>query len=445
MEKKTIGAFISALRRAHGMTQRELGDRLFVSDKTVSRWERDECTPDLSLIPEIADIFGVTADELLRGERKAPARSMQENDAMPEADAPKKDPRSERQFKHLLDLRLTRYQNLSLISAGIGLLGVIIAAIINLGALRAYIAFGLSLIFLLAAVICQVCFLMTFRMREDQEEDSPERTALISAFNERTLIKAKNVLWLLFELLAFCLPLTITGNAYYGLNFGPWLLYGLAFASVGMIVWHSIYELLVRRLLIRRGLLSDIDAYPAQRRLLGRSLCLLIVGGIVTLLAAGIVQSLEPTAFVKPYTFDTKEEFIDFMAIRDSRDEYYTWDEDGNIFVNVDSIPVAPGDTVLDDENIDEDFTYDESLRDYVYDADGNVLFSYINRRVSARIEPSDTPDRFPIKVYTQALVRRGNAIIESVTTAIALAYGIFGAVLVAVYVKKRMELAANK
>ena len=36
MEKKTIGAFISALRRANGMTQRELGERLFVSDKTVS-------------------------------------------------------------------------------------------------------------------------------------------------------------------------------------------------------------------------------------------------------------------------------------------------------------------------------------------------------------------------------------------------------------------------
>lgn len=444
MEKKTIGAFISALRRAHGMTQRELGDRLFVSDKTVSRWERDECTPDLSLIPEIADIFGVTADELLRGERKAPVPA-EESGAAHDTDTPKKDTRSERQFKALLDRRLTKYNNLSLISAGIGLLGLIVAAIINLGALRAYIAFGTSLVFLLGAAICQVCFYMTFRMREDQEEDSPERTALISAFNERTLIKAKNVLWLLFELLAFCLPLTITGSAYYGLNFGPWLLYGLAFASVGMIVWHSIYELLVRRLLIRRGLLSDIDAYPAQRRLLGRSLCLLIVGGIVTLLAAGIVQSLEPTAFVKPYTFDTKEEFIDFMAIRDSRDEYYTWDEDGNIFVNVDSIPVAPGDTVLDDGNIDEDFTYDESLRDYVYDADGNVLFSYINRRVSARIELSDTPDRFPIKVYTQALVRRGNAIIESVTTAIALAYGIFGAVLVAVYVKKRMELAANK
>ena len=72
MEKKTIGGFIAALRKANGMTQKDLADRLNVSDKTVSRWERDEGTPDLSLIPVIAEIFGVTCDELLRGERRSP-------------------------------------------------------------------------------------------------------------------------------------------------------------------------------------------------------------------------------------------------------------------------------------------------------------------------------------------------------------------------------------
>ena len=72
MEKKTIGKFIAVLRKANGMTQKDLGDRLFVSDKTVSRWERDECDPELSLIPAIAEIFGITTDELLRGERNNP-------------------------------------------------------------------------------------------------------------------------------------------------------------------------------------------------------------------------------------------------------------------------------------------------------------------------------------------------------------------------------------
>lgn len=53
MEKRTIGKFIAILRKANGMTQKELGDRLYVSDKTVSRWENDESLPELNLIPSL--------------------------------------------------------------------------------------------------------------------------------------------------------------------------------------------------------------------------------------------------------------------------------------------------------------------------------------------------------------------------------------------------------
>ncbi len=73
MDKKSIGSFIAALRRAKGMTQKELAELLHVSDKTVSRWEVGDGTPDLALIPVLAEIFGVTCDELLRGERRADA------------------------------------------------------------------------------------------------------------------------------------------------------------------------------------------------------------------------------------------------------------------------------------------------------------------------------------------------------------------------------------
>ncbi len=69
MERKSIGSVIAALRRANGLTQKQLAEKLNVSDKAVSRWERDECAPDLSLIPVIAEIFDITADELLCGER----------------------------------------------------------------------------------------------------------------------------------------------------------------------------------------------------------------------------------------------------------------------------------------------------------------------------------------------------------------------------------------
>ena len=69
MEKKTIGTFIAVLRKANGMTQQELADKLNISNKAVSRWERNECAPDISLIPALAEIFDVTCDELLKGER----------------------------------------------------------------------------------------------------------------------------------------------------------------------------------------------------------------------------------------------------------------------------------------------------------------------------------------------------------------------------------------
>lgn len=57
MEKKTIGGFIAALRKANGMTQKDLAERLNVSDKTVSRWERDDGAPDLAAIPLKARCF----------------------------------------------------------------------------------------------------------------------------------------------------------------------------------------------------------------------------------------------------------------------------------------------------------------------------------------------------------------------------------------------------
>ena len=72
MTNKSIGNFLSELRKEKGLTQKEIADFLNVSDKTVSHWECDKYSPDLSVIPVLADFFGVTCDEILRGERKAP-------------------------------------------------------------------------------------------------------------------------------------------------------------------------------------------------------------------------------------------------------------------------------------------------------------------------------------------------------------------------------------
>ena len=71
IDKDRFGAFVAQLRREKGMTQRELADRLYVSDKAVSKWERGLSLPDVALLVPLADCLGVSVTELLRGERNA--------------------------------------------------------------------------------------------------------------------------------------------------------------------------------------------------------------------------------------------------------------------------------------------------------------------------------------------------------------------------------------
>lgn len=66
-----IAANISELRKASGMTQNDLAEKLNYSDKAVSKWERGESVPDISVIKAIADNFNVTVDYLLTREHKA--------------------------------------------------------------------------------------------------------------------------------------------------------------------------------------------------------------------------------------------------------------------------------------------------------------------------------------------------------------------------------------
>ncbi len=65
-KRRTLGESIRALRLQNGMTQLKLADWLGVTDKAVSKWERDLSFPDVTLFPKLADILGVTVDDLLQ-------------------------------------------------------------------------------------------------------------------------------------------------------------------------------------------------------------------------------------------------------------------------------------------------------------------------------------------------------------------------------------------
>ena len=70
MDCKNIGAIISKLRKKNNWTQNELAKKLDVTDKAVSRWESGQGYPDITIFPRLSEVFNVTIDYLMMGERK---------------------------------------------------------------------------------------------------------------------------------------------------------------------------------------------------------------------------------------------------------------------------------------------------------------------------------------------------------------------------------------
>ncbi|MBQ4116044.1 MAG: helix-turn-helix transcriptional regulator [Clostridia bacterium] len=66
--KRKVAKNITELRILNNMTQMELAEKLNYSDKTISKWERAESSPDISVLVEIADLFGVTLDYLVKAD-----------------------------------------------------------------------------------------------------------------------------------------------------------------------------------------------------------------------------------------------------------------------------------------------------------------------------------------------------------------------------------------
>lgn len=66
MKKQTMGMMISSLRKENGMTQLELAEKMGVTDKAVSKWERDLSCPDVNSLPKLAEIFQISVDELMQ-------------------------------------------------------------------------------------------------------------------------------------------------------------------------------------------------------------------------------------------------------------------------------------------------------------------------------------------------------------------------------------------
>ena len=113
MDQIKIGIFIAENRHTLGFTQAQLGERLGVSDKSVSKWERGVCLPDPSLYFPLCDVLGITVNELFAGERlpepEQALKSSAETIVTMAADSTRKD-------KRLLRVRIAFWSALVLLA-----------------------------------------------------------------------------------------------------------------------------------------------------------------------------------------------------------------------------------------------------------------------------------------------------------------------------------------
>ena len=413
MDAKTIGSFIAALRRAAGMTQRDFADRLNVSDKTVSRWERDESTPDLSLIPIIAEIFGVTCDELLRGERKSPAVGEDAQTAAETTDSGNYSAKAEKRRRFLIRTALTHLRSQSWLASADACLGLLLAMVINIGMLRAYIGFFCAAVFSLSAIMLEAIF--TNRTLSAVTEDSAD-TRELGEFRYRVYRMASPVFVLSVVLLAFSLPLLLLpGDAYVGLSAGSWMLWGLRFAAAAAILC-GIVLYFVQNALYRRALMiyPDRDSAVIIHRRRMQKRCFLLCAGLLaaTALLHGILTRFGDTyAIAGSTSFDDIDSFVAFME----QDVPYA--EDGITYMNdygyaVERIP-APESAIAAEEPSEQFYdadgnpiTEEEARRRTITDKDGNVIVSYLARNESVVSISHGAPgeDSFlPIYVKTRA------------------------------------------
>lgn len=382
MEKKTFGSFLSVLRKAKGMTQKELAELLNVSDKAVSRWERDESMPDILLIPILADIFEVSCDELLRGER-----------TFKEAYQETEDKRTQRTIA-LIKKSKSKFQAFSMISVGAALLGFIGAVVLNFSFHKATIGFYCVLSGIIVGGIFQAACYIYFNNDVDTGSfTGQEFIAYKKYIRDHTLHR----FCFLGTLLCICFPLLFLGQISYsdyfaamnaqmapagfepvtvpadaifpaskiavGLQPKTWLLFGGIGGSIGAFLSFVVnYIVKVQDAKNGRFGISVQDLYKSKenvKQFLKHLFVLIVLLG-VTFAGSKVFQEKMPDILHTGTTFDNFDDFKEYMEtvppdmypgvveIRQELDHYKgtVYDDDGKLLCEYRKI----NDSVIDIE-----------------------------------------------------------------------------------------------
>ena len=437
MEKKTIGSFISVLRKANGMTQKQLAEMLNVSDKTVSRWERDESAPDLTLIPVIAEISGVTSDELLRGEKASKEVSYESTN----------ESKKEKQLRRIAEAGKTKLSVRSIISIGIAVTGLIAAMIANFGFNRAQIGFFICCIFIVASVICETVFtILAFSSVNTQDYEEETVNGCRKKFFDLTCL----TFYIIALLFVASLPLVLNpiGTGYFGILWETWGFYGLIYIAAAALIC-CVFNVFIRRYAINRGIffVDEAEAIKIKRisKLTLRSLvCYLIVLAITVVSHIALNGIIPTTFFAEGTVFENYNDFKAFMETDMPDDSYAEM-----TVIATQTMPVPNYEDASDSEEIiyyddyGNEISEEEALTEYVYDKDGHILCRYINRNGTVRsIEYNHSAeDLLPVTVYTNEQWHNARRQIDIFNTMFIAAYCIELAATVLIYITKRRKI----
>ena len=245
MENNRMGEFLAALRKSKGYTQQEVADTLGVSNKTVSSWETGASCPDISMLPVLAELYGVTCDEIIHGRRLGAE----------ETPSPSK---RKKATERLLQRQKTNLFTLSWIAGGLAGLAFLLTSIVGYAALKSLLAFFLGLIFHAASVITAVICIRRFRFRAgDPWESEPALRFSLSL--------DKALFWLVFANIAvfgFDLPHAFVpaeaGLLFEGETLLLQLLFALGAAALAFLIgWPVLLRVQKKRLLLSAEQASD--------------------------------------------------------------------------------------------------------------------------------------------------------------------------------------------
>lgn len=377
----TLGAFIAALRKEKGLTQRELSEMLCVSDKTVSHWEREETSPDISLLPIISDIFGITVDELLKGERKAAYSA----ESVPNES-------KSTGIMYALDIAFNKFRTKNYISIALTVIAVFCGFIV-----RYFKTVYVGYLVFLTALIVPLLLTALFRGNFSAHLVSPyaDRELLKDYEKKSNRITLCNIYFSFICFILYSSRVILFHTATYGIVFL------LILGTAGLI-------LLCEKILRKRNIVSHSDEpiIIKKQTMLKVFSFLLCAVMLFTVYVSHISRDEDSIMLEKAeYTLIPEEDFVALMEKKVPAPEEIYGRQDGRWDLYAELSPSEKG----TEYTFYPDFGYDDTVIEPLDpDGDGGVTFTYNNLEIARYSYHRD--EGFAVYTHAQLITARAQA-----------------------------------